>query len=136
MSREKIAVTISAENLAWLDENYDNRSGFINDLLTRARKGDAEIDRAVARYQKEQLRRERATLETQLEGVEEQLSVIESRIERTEQKRDATLEDALEKLQSVPAEPSNPAIQTQAEKLDMTPEELIEKVEEYGGDDE
>lgn len=134
MTREKIAVTISAENLAWLDENYNNRSGFIDDLITRARKGEAEIDRAVAQYQKEQLEREKATLETQMEGVEEQLRTIEKRMERQQSYEQTQLEEVREILEGIPHEPTNPAVQTQAEKLDMTPEELLDALDDGGAE--
>jgi len=134
MTREKIAVTISAENLAWLDENYNNRSGFIDDLITRARKGEAEIDRAVAQYQKEQLEREKATLETQMEGVEEQLRTIEKRMERQQSYEQTQLEEVREILEGIPREPTNPAVQTQAEKLDMTPEELLDALDDGGAE--
>lgn len=136
MSREKIAITISGENLAWMDKNYSNRSALIDDLLTRARKGEGEIDRAVARYQKEQLKREKATLETQMESVEEQLEIIDKRMERRESYEETKLEEAREILKDIEHDPTNPAVKTQAEKLDISPKELVEKLEEDGGNDE
>lgn len=136
MSREKIAITISEENLAWMDKNYSNRSALIDDLLTRARKGEGEIDRAVARYQKEQLRREKATLETQMEGVEEQLEIIDKRMQRRASFEETKFEEAREILKGIEHDPTNPAVQNQAEKLDISAEELVEKLEDDGGDDE
>lgn len=134
MSREKIAVTISRKNLAWLDEHYNNRSSLIDDLLTRARRGEGEIQRAVARYQKEQLEREKATLETQIEGVEAQLETVETRLERETEREQTQLDEARETLEGVERDPTNPGVKTQAEKLDMTPEELLEKLAHAGGD--
>jgi len=136
MSREKIAITISEENLAWMDNNYSNRSALIDDLLTRARKGESELDRVAARFQKEQLKREKATLETQMESVEEQLQTIEKRMERRDSYEETKLEEAREILKNIEHDPTNPAVKNQAEKLDISPEELVEKLEEDGGDNE
>lgn len=136
MSRVNVAITISEENLAWIDENYNNRSALINDLLSRARKGEGEIEQAVARYQKEQLERERATLETQMEGVEAQLETVEKRLERQSEHKQIQLEEAQEKLQGVPRDPTNPGVKRQAEKLEITPEELLERLANAGGDEE
>lgn len=129
MSRERIAVTLEPENVEWLDENCDNRSGFINKLLTRARNNEDAIDRVVARYRIEQLKRERATLESQMEGIDEQLKELETRVERGEEKREVKLEEAKEKLEGVPADPKNQAVQTWSNKLDMSPQELASKLE-------
>lgn len=129
MSRERIAVTLEPENVKWLDENCDNRSAFINDLLTQAREDDVLIDRAVARYRKEQLKRERATLETQLEGIQEQLEALDDRVERSEEKREVKLDEAKQKLKDAPPDPTNPAIQSWSDKLGMSPQELASELE-------
>lgn len=134
MTREKIAVTVSAENLRWLDENYSNRSGLIDDLLTRARKGEGEIDRAVARYQREQLQREKATLETQMKSVKAQLDTIEERLDRSERQKQANLDEVRDIVESARGDPANDAVKTQAEKLDMTPQELLDELAESGGE--
>lgn len=135
MSRQKIAVTVSSENLEWVDENYNNRSALIDDLLTRAREGDGEMQRAVAQYQKEQLEREKATLETQMQSVEEQLETIESRLQRTSEKKQTELSEAAKVLERAEKDPTNPAVQTQAEKLGMTPQELLDKLDSVGGEE-
>ncbi|ERH03607.1 MAG: hypothetical protein J07HR59_00724 [Halorubrum sp. J07HR59] len=134
MTREKIAVTVSRENLEWLDENYNNRSAFVDDLLTRARKGEGEIHRAVAQYQKEQLEREKATLETKMESVEEQLETIDARIDRDNQHKETQLRDAAQNLEGAKKTPTNPAVQKQAEKLGMTPQELLDELEAARGE--
>ena len=129
MSRERISVTVDPANAEWLDEHCDNRSAFINDLLTRARNNEDAIDRVVARYRIEQLKRERATLESQMEGIDQQLAELEDRVERSEDKREVRLDEAKENLRDVPPEPTNPAVQTWSDKLDMSPQELVEELE-------
>jgi predicted nucleic acid-binding Zn-ribbon protein len=135
MSREKIAVTVSAKNKDWLDENYDNRSAVIDDLLTRARKGEGEIDRAVARYQREQLEREKATLQTQMKSVDAQLKTIEKRLERSDIEKEANLDKARAVVESADnPTPTNPAVKAQADKLGMTPQQLLDELAVDAGD--
>lgn len=129
MSRQRIAVTVDPENVEWLDEHCDNRSAFINDLLTRARNNEDAIDRVVARYRIEQLKREKATLESQMDGIDEQLAELEDKVDRTEEKREVRLDEAKANLDDVPADPTNPAVQTWSEKLDMSPQELVSELE-------
>jgi len=129
MSRKRVGITLDPANVEWLDQHCDNRSAFINDLLTRARNNEDAIDRVVARYRIEQLKREKATLESQMEGIDEQLEELQERAVRGEEKREVRFEEAKQNLSDVPADPTNPAVQTQAEKLDMSPQELAEKLE-------
>ena len=129
MSRERISVTVDPENAAWLDEHCDNRSAFINDLLTRARNNEDAIDRVVARYRIEQLKREKATHQSQIEGIDEQLAELQDKVDRDEEKREVRLEEAKANLDDVPADPTNPAVQTWSEKLDMSPQELVSELE-------
>lgn len=129
MSRPKIAITVDAENLDWLDEHCDNRSGFINDLLTRARNNEDAIEHVVARYRKEQLRAEKATLEARMEGITQQLDELDDRIEQTEEREEAEIEQAMTALSGAPADPENIAVQNWAEKLDTSPQQLADKLE-------
>jgi len=129
MSRKRVAVTLDPANVEWLDQHCDNRSAFINDLLTRARNNEDAIDRVVARYRIEQLKREKATHEAQIEGIEQQLDELEDRKARGEEKREVRLEEAKQNLTDVPPDPTNPAVQTWADKLDMSPQGLAEELE-------
>lgn len=129
MSRRKIAITVDPENVEWLDDNCDNRSGFINDLLTRARNNEDAIEHVVARYRKEQLRAEKATLEARMEGIDEQLDELDDRIDRSEHREEAKLDEALDALEGAPADPSNVAVQNWSDKLDMSPQKLATKLE-------
>jgi len=129
MSRRKIAITLDPENVEWLDEHCDNRSGFINDLLSRARNNEDAIEHVVARYRKEQLRAEKATLEARMEGINEQLDELDERIDVTEDQEAAKLDEAMDALDGAPPDPSNPAVQNWSEKLDMSPQQLAEQLE-------
>ena len=88
----------------------------------------AELTRTVTQL-REQLKRERATLESQMEGIDQQLAELEDRVERSEEKREVRLDEARENLRDVPPEPTNPAVQTWSDKLDMSPQELVEELE-------
>lgn len=129
MSRERIAVTLEPANVEWLDAHCDNRSAFINNLITRARNNEETIDQVVARYRMEQLKRERATLESKQEAIDEQLAELEDRMERSEDQREVKLEEAKQRLEGVPADPTNTAVQHWSEKLDMSPNELASELE-------
>jgi len=129
MSRETVSVTLDPQNVEWLDEHCDNRSAFINKLLTRSRNNEDAIEHVVARYRIEQLKRERATLESQMDGIDEQIKELEDRETRTEEKREVRLDEAKQNLTDVPPDPTNPAVQTWADKLDMSPQGLVEELE-------
>lgn len=124
----RITISVSEENIAWLDANYNNRSGYIDDLLTQAREGGGKVDEAIRDYQIQQLSAEVNGMESELETKKARLEALqaEQRSEMAEKQR--KLEDAKESLDGARLVPDNPAVQNWAEKVDMTPEELIEEV--------
>jgi len=126
-----VTVNLDEANVEWLDSETDNRSAFVNKLITRAREGGDEIDRVVAQYQREQLERERAKLEVQLESVHEQIEAVNNRVEVSESQRAASLEQSLEDLSETPRDPTNPAIQKHARELNMSPADLVEELEAH-----
>jgi len=129
VSKKRISGTIDQANFEWLEAHTDNKSAFINDLLTRARQNEDAIDHIVARYRKEQLRAELATVEARKEGIEEQLAELSEMQRRRNNREEAEFDQALEALEGVPPEPSNPAVQNWAKKLDTTPQAVAEELE-------
>lgn len=124
-----VTVNLDDANVEWLDAETDNRSAFVNKLITKAREGNNDIERVVAQYQREQLERERAKLEVQLESVHDQLEAVDQRVSVAESQENAELEKSIEDLSGTPRDPTNIAIQKHAKKLGMTPEALIEELE-------
>lgn len=126
-----VTVNLDDGNVEWLDAETDNRSAFVNKLVTKAREGSGEIDEAVAQFQREKLRRDRAALEVQIEGIEEQLETIDNRMEATAGQKEASLEATIEELSDTPRDETNPAIQNHAQKLNMSPDALVEELEAH-----
>jgi len=126
---EQISVTLSEENIAWLDANYNNRSGYLDDLLTQAREGTGEIDEAIKRFQIEQLKADIAGAKSQLETKEARLNSLQAELESKEQEKERELEKAKDILEGANLTPDNPAVEKWADKVDMTPEQLIEEMQ-------
>jgi len=131
--KKRVAVSLSEENVAWIDENYNNRSGFLDDLVTRAREGESQMDEVVARYRLEQLNAQESSVESRLESIQSQKERLREQLKSSEKETEALLSDAKQALEHTPKEPNNPAIKQWASDLGMTAQELIEELD---GDDE
>lgn len=64
------------------------------------------------------------------EGLEQQRARIKSRIEESSDAEEQKLANARDVLEDVPHDPTNPAIENWASDLGMTPDELIEELED------
>lgn len=126
---KQISVTLSEENIQWLDANYNNRSGYIDDLLTQAREGNGKVDEAIRSYQIQQLKSDIAGMESQLDTKKSRLESLQSRQESERQEKERLLDEAKESLDGTNLHPDNPAVKTWARKVEMAPEELIEELE-------
>jgi len=127
---QRITITVSEENLSWLDANYNNRSGYIDDLLTNAREGNGEVSQAIRQYQIEQLESEISGMKAQVETKASRLESLKAEQQSQKQEQQRKLEDAKETLGGKNLPPDNPAVKKWAEKCDMTPEELLEELDE------
>ena len=126
-----VTVNLDDVNVEWLDAETDNRSAFVNKLVTKAREGSGEVDEAVAQFQREKLRRDREALQVQIEGIDKQLETIQKRMEAAEGQKKASLEASIEDLEGTPRDPTNVAIQKHAERLNMSPAALVEELEAH-----
>lgn len=127
---EQISVTMSEENVAWLDANYNNRSGYIDDLVTQAREGSGKVDEAIRQYQIQQLQAQVSGMQSELESKKARLNTLLEEQESEQAEKERLLEQAHEALEGIRLSPDNPAVKNWAEKVDMTPEELIEEIQE------
>lgn len=128
--KQRVTLNLDSGLVAWMDEEYGNRSKFVNDLLQRAKEGDSQMDRVVAQYQLEQLKGQKATVESRLESIEGQINKFKKKAQRFEEEQENVVEDAYDSLNTTRLEPDNPAVENWADKAEMTPEELIEELEE------
>lgn len=139
--RKSRSVNFDTDHLEWMDRNIGNRSEFINDLITKYREGGAEMNEAVARFRREQLRSQKASLETRLESVESELESVNGTLTTQEEQR----EDAFQKAERLfhddlleldDLHTGHKAIQNHAENADMPVSEFVEEMKERLGVDE
>jgi response regulator RpfG family c-di-GMP phosphodiesterase len=125
--KKRRAVTLDEENDDFLADQH-NASALVNDLVTEYRKGEDKSTVALElqlKQKRKELREARKRAE-RLEGDVEELEQLKD--EFTEQET-AELHEARDALQGTPMEPTNEAVKTQAEKVGLTPTELIERLE-------
>lgn len=128
MSKDRFSISMDEENVEWIDANYNNRSAFLNDLVTDFREGTSSAEDVVAQYRLQQMNAEIASLESQLETLQDQKEAIQDTVTTREERREETLEDAVNALEHTPLEEENPAVQNWAEEVGMDEAELIETV--------
>lgn len=85
-----------------------------------------EKERRVSLIESEKNERER-----ELQEEKQELQALKTKLTSQEKQREKKMRDTLEKLEKTPWKPDNAAIQTNAEDLDMTPQELIAELEDY-----
>lgn len=117
-------VSLSPENDEYLAA-LDNASAKVNDLVTQLREGGDKAT-AVLDMQIEQKKRELQEAEQRVERLERGLEDLQKLRDEMESMERAELEDAREALAGTPKDPTNEAVQHWAEKLGMTPPELLE----------
>lgn len=112
-----------------------NLSGLVNDLLGEYfASGDATL--AQLKAQRDRLQERRESLEGELAEVEEDLERVTDQLE-AQRERVAEREEKIDELAESIAvgdhaevDAENPAVQTQARKLSMTPEELADAIQD------
>lgn len=129
--RKPRSVNLDVEHIEWMDENVYNRSEFINELISLHRQGTGEMNEAVARFRREQLRSQEASLETRLESVRSELTTVEEDIATAQNETAIEVAEAAENLTGVTLTKENPAVRKQAKNVGMATDELIEAVREW-----
>jgi uncharacterized membrane-anchored protein len=134
MSKKRVTLTLSEDNLEWLDSVCNNRSGYVNDILAEARKGDYDTQSVLTAFEQRKLELERQQLESKLKAVREAEQELESMEQQQERE---TWERALQNitppdLRSIDTEDWAPeenddAVKHYAAELNMTPAEFVEQ---------
>lgn len=125
---------MSEDNLEWLDSVCNNRSGYVNDILAEARKGDYDTQSVLTAFEQRKLQIEKNELKSKLEAVEE----AESKLNTMEEKQNReTWERAVQnirppELRSIDTENWAPekdddAVRHYAAELNLTPAEFVEQ---------
>lgn len=128
VSKTTFSVSMDESLVEWLDSEYNNRSAAIRKLVKAARNGGGAAEDAVRQYHIQQLEADLTRQELQVEATQERLETLKSIEEESKSTDEAKLEEARETLENVPKVPDNPAIQHWADKLDTTPEDLIDEL--------
>lgn len=108
-------------------ENHDNASALVNDLLTQYRKG-ANRQSVAIDLQIEQKQRELEAKENETERIEQDLSELRQIKAAMGEQDDAELDSARDALADVSDDPTNPGVKNWADKLGMTPTELLDEL--------
>lgn len=111
--KKVISATVDEENVDWLDANNINRSGLINDLITKYRTGEDNADMAVRRMRLSQIDQQIETNRDEIERLENEKERIKTRVGASEQQYCDELDDILELMenQSMTLSADNPRIE-------------------------
>lgn len=134
MSKKRRSVSLEPDVHDYLSREEVNASALVNELVRRHMEGGME-DTAVLRLRKEQVESEVDHLKARTENKIDELEQLENKLESCQNQQQKELEEVRDILDDVPHEPTNPAVQTQAEKVDMTPEELLEALDDTEADE-
>jgi len=120
------SVSLDAEVHDFLKQE-DNASALVNDLVEQYRKGGDRHTAAID-LQIGQKERELEQAENKVSRLKHEIEELQSLKTTFEREENAELEAAIDALEGVPREPSNPAIENWAGNLGMTTAELIEEL--------
>lgn len=122
----RVSLSVDEEVYDYL-QTKDNISAYVEKLAKADMKG-VDTDVIGLELQERHLEREaQASLERH-ERFEEQLEEIRETRKQIQNQTDSALEEAREHLADTPKEPDNPAIENWAKRVDMTPQQLCERL--------
>jgi len=128
MSKERISVSLTTENVEWLDAQTNNRSAYLNDVINEIREGGGSAA-VIREFERRRLESQKASIKAQLDTVTDQLEAIESMESKEQRKQQEVIERCVENWGRLPDRDS-PGIETQAEKADMEPDEFYKELKE------
>jgi len=131
MDREPTSFNCREDHKEWMDAQNLNRSEFLNQLITDFRESGGSVDDIMTRFQLRQLEMEHEQLTKRAELVNDQMEQLEESMETQEEVERRQLVETFEKMDRIPADPDNMAVQNQAENHDMTPEEFAKELQEW-----
>lgn len=127
MAKERTSLSLDPDVAAYLQQESVNASGLVNQLVKRHMNGGEDGD-AIREFRIRQLEDEAEELASREQRKREQVEKLRELKQEEQNERESEMKDAIDKLENVVRNPDNPAIQTQARNLGMTPEELIEEL--------
>lgn len=132
MSKERRTVSLDAEADEYLSQEGVNASQLVNKLV-RDYTGAGGNDRAMLELREQQLESELTELESRVGTKRDELERVREQLGSHQDQRETILEEARNTLRDTQLEPDNPAVQTWAEKADMSVEEFLDALSDVGG---
>lgn len=134
MSKQRVTLSLEKENIEWLDNVCNNRSGYVNEILAEARKGDYDTQNVLTVFERRKLEIEEKQLKSKLEAAQnakEELETMKNRQDRETWKR-AVQNISPPSLRSIDTEdwapaPDSNAVERYADELGITPEEFVKQ---------
>jgi len=128
VTKERRTVSISEENDEYLSD-HPNASDLVDELVRKYRDG-ADKGTAAIEVQLEQKREELRAAKRDVERIEQNVAELEQLKAELSRTENAQIAEAKRELSSIEGEldPTNPAVQNWAEKIGMTPAELIAEI--------
>jgi len=120
--------TIDPENDE-ICQDHDNASALVNDLLEQYRKG-SDKETVGIDLQIQQKERAIRSKQREVERLQDDLRELKQLRAGIQKQENAKLEEARDALDDTPKEVENGAIQNWAADLGMTPQELIDELEQ------
>lgn len=127
--KQRKSFTLDPEVSAYLSQEGRNASQTVNKLVKMEMGKDA-VDKTLLKYRMQSEKDQYESAAQKARGHLERYNQLKRQLEKTESREDELLQDVREKLANVPLRPDNPGVQAQAERVDMTPEELIEEIQD------
>lgn len=133
---QRITIVVSQDNVDWLDANYNNRSAFIDDLITDYRQSGGDADNVVAQFRQRQIEAEIASLKSQLEAARDERQQIADTVTTQEERQREVAKEAVAELGfDPPVGYDNAAAENWADKAGMEPESFWELYTEVYNDE-
>jgi len=127
VSKDRITVSLEPEVASYLQQDAVNASGLVNNLVKK-QMGGKSSEAAMVKLRLEQVSSKIEQTESALQNKRGEKERLEERLSEIQSTNEERLEEARQQLKGVPKDPDNPAIQNWAEKLDLKPSELLEKL--------
>lgn len=138
--KKQKSLSISQENARWLEEEHsENQSAFVDEAIRAARDGHTRPGIAGLKARMEALKAQKEQHEREVERLEAEISEVEKRIKEMEENPPEDLMDTFEMIERLGPRwdgdlVDNSAVENHAEKLGMSPGQLLDEYKERRGE--
>lgn len=126
MTDKPKSIRFDKDNYQFLS-NHDNASALVRDLVEQYRR-EGKPERAALKLRRKQKAAELEEAREKVERLESDLSEIDAMIENMNAAEETDIKEAAEALEGVELNRDNPAVENWAQKLNITPTELINSI--------